>query len=113
MYLLQHIAKLQVVVVFFFQLVNFTQIDSLLGEDSSLFVLHYFLLFAQLLIFVGANVYRHYYPEKYEFFINKYLFLESSLKERQRRESQLLDEEIKQALVKAYEHPIHTLERRV
>ena len=107
--LLDNIAKLQIYVVLFFQLVNFTQIQSLMIEDGYFYLLHYIFISVQVLLFIGGSIFRRRYPEKWEQLLKKYFFLPNKAVEYDGTEEKLSDEIIT-ALGEAYRHPHNKLD---
>ena len=109
-YLNDNITNLQIVTVLFFQLVNFTQIQSLMQSD--LYIVHYSLLVLQVIIFVAGSVYKNRYPERFENILHKYFFLPAKAVHF-REASERLPEDMIKALCEAYQHPWHKLEGNI
>ena len=75
-YLLEHIAKLQVAVVLFFQFVNFMQIIHLMGDDAISYF-HWFFCGLQIFTIIVAYIAQKKYPKQYDDWINRYLLFTS------------------------------------
>ena len=67
----------------------------------------------QIVLFIVAAVMRAYYPDAYRHIINRYLFFKTGDEDSPFSKDSLLDEEMKTALTKAYEHPWYKLESSV
>lgn len=85
-----------------------------MGENNELGGIHWALMGFQILILLIAKIYRWKAPEQYEQFLQNYILFDKSAKEASlfSKVSQL-DDEMKYALAKAYEHPWYKLESSV
>lgn len=85
-----------------------------MDDEASLGGLHYYLIGIQVLGLITAKIYRWKAPEQYERFLQNYILFDRNAKEASlfSKVSQL-DDEMKYALAKAYEHPWYKLESSV